>query len=123
TEGVKTSDRLNTSDKLAFDIWDRWYIYSLAAIGYDHIQKIDLLYEQGPGAGYHLIAKTNLTLNVENGFNYQVQERENSEDVRDFYFRWAEELTWKVRERLSLAERLEVFPRVDFQEYRIRFES
>jgi hypothetical protein len=123
TDGVKSSDRLNGSDKTSFDISRDWYIYNLAGMGYDHILKIDLQYEEGPGLGYHLFQKPTFNMNLESGANYQVQERDDSPDVRDFYYRLAQELTWKINDRLALTDKLEIFPRVDLNEYRARFES
>jgi hypothetical protein len=118
-----TSDRMFASDKMSFDLSGRWYVYSLIGGGYDHIQKINAQYEAGPGVGYHLIVRSNLTLNVEGGLNYQGQYRSDGGDVQDVYYRLAEDVTWKLWGKLSLVEKLEFFPRVNFAGYRVRFES
>lgn len=125
TNGVseKSTDRMGASDKTTFDIRKRWYAYNLAGIGYDKIKNIDLQYEEGPGVGYHLFTKTNFVMNVEGGANYQVQYRSQSADSRDFFYRAAQDLNWKIGERTTLSEKLELFPRWEFSEFRSRFET
>jgi putative salt-induced outer membrane protein YdiY len=132
TDGIKSSDRMWAQDKMAFDLSRRWYVYDIAAVGYDKIQKIDFQYDVGPGLGYHLYALTNFTMNVESGISYQVQYRTEEKDgtgvtvhtlLQDPFYRLAEDVAWKLGERTSLSERLEFFPRVDFTEYRLRFET
>ncbi|MBC8096566.1 MAG: DUF481 domain-containing protein [Akkermansiaceae bacterium] len=119
----KTSDRMQASDKTSFDLINRWYVYSLVGGGYDHILKINAQYEAGPGLGYHLITRTNVTMNLEGGLNYQAQFREEGSELQDVYYRLAEDITWKIWGRLSLVEKLEFFPRVNLTGYRMRFES
>ena len=123
TEGVKSSDRMYGSDKTDFDLTTKWYLYNLMGVGYDSIRKIDLQYEIGPGAGYHLITRPTFRLNLESGFNYQAQYRRDSEDVEDFFFRLADEITWQITPRATFTKRVEFFPRVDLSEYRARFEA
>jgi hypothetical protein len=124
TQTVKSSDRMNATDKTTFDLIQRWYAYNLASVGYDAVQKIDLQYEVGPGIGYHLVTRTNLAVNTESGLDYQVQLRSgNNADSRDFFYRLAEDVTWKLNPRTGLTEKLELFPRVDLSEFRLRFET
>ncbi len=123
TVSETTSDRMSASDKTSFDLVNRWYVYSLVGGGYNHILHIDAQYEAGPGVGYHLITGTNFAMNVESGLNYQAQYRQNSPEVQDVYYRFAEDITWKIWERLSLVEKLEFFPRVNLSGHRTRFES
>jgi putative salt-induced outer membrane protein YdiY len=132
TDGIISSDRMWAQDKMAFDLSRRWYVYDIASVGYDTIQKIDFQYDVGPGLGYHLYALTNFTMNLEAGISYQVQYRTEEKDdtgvtvhtlLQDPFFRLAEDMAWKLGERTSFSERLEFFPRVDFTEYRLRFET
>lgn len=125
TNGVsqKSTDRMGASDKTTFDIRKRWYTYNLAGIGYDRIKKINLQFEEGPGMGYHLFTRTNFLMNLEAGANYQVQYRSDSPDSRDFFYRLAQDLNWKLDDRTTLSEKLEVFPRWDLSEIRSRFET
>lgn len=123
TEGETSSDRMNASDKAALDFAKSWYVYNLAGGGYDHILKIDAQYEAGPGIGYHLFTLNNFVMNVEFGLNYQAQFRSDNSEIRDVYYRFAEELVWKVAGRLSLSEKLEYFPRLNWSGERLRFES
>jgi hypothetical protein len=114
------------SDKTDFDIGKhKIFVYNLAGVGYDEVRKIDLQYEEGPGIGYHLFTLTNLVMNLESGVNYQAQYRsDGNPDVKKFYFRLAEDLTWKLNKRLTFIEKVEFFPQVeDLQQYRLRFES
>jgi putative salt-induced outer membrane protein YdiY len=124
TDGVKSADRMYGSVKTDFDVGKRVYLYNLAGAGYDDIRKIDLEYEAGPGAGYHLFTRPNFVMNVESGANYQAQQRSDSPNVETFYFRLAEDLTWKINPRMTLAEKAEFFPRVErLEEFRARLDA
>jgi hypothetical protein len=130
TDGVLSGNRMEGSDKIDFDVGKKIFVYNAVGAGYDKIRKIDLHYEAGPGVGYHLFTLTNFVMNVESGFNYQVQDRSVGEDKKDFYFRFAEDFTWKLPVKLkngssvTLTEKFELFPKVEnFSEYRARFES
>ncbi len=123
TDGTISSDRLNASDKMDFDLSRKWYLYNLVGGGYDHVQRIDLQYEAGPGAGYHLFTETNYLMNLEAGINYQAQYRQEDDDVKNFYYRLAEDFNWKLDKQTTLIEKYELFPQVDLGEYRFRFES
>lgn len=124
-DGVLTANRMDGSDKTDFDVGTRRaYVYNLAGVGYDEIRKIDIHYEEGPGAGYHLLTRTNFVLNTEAGFNYQVQDRTDNTSSKYFYLRFAEDVTWKVLKQMTFTERFEFFPRIaDFEQYRMRLES
>ena len=118
------ADRMDGSIKTEYDVTKKWYAYSLAGMGYDKIRKINLRYEVGPGAGYHLIQASNFFVNVEAGATYQKEDRTESDDVNTFFYRFAENATWKITPRLSWDEKFEYMPRVsDFGEFRLRFES
>ncbi len=131
TDGVLSGNRMEGSDKIDFDVGKKLFIYNLGAAGYDEIRKIDFRYDLGPGVGYHLLALTNFVMNVEVGANYQAQDRTApARDVKNFYFRFAEDFTWKLPFQLktlpnvTLTEKLEFFPRAeDPSEFRARFES
>ena len=115
-----TSDRMQASDKLSFDLMGQWYIYSLVGGGYDHILRVEAQYEAGPGFGYHLINRPEALLNVEAGVNYQAQFRSDGSELQDVYYRLAQELQWRMFGKLSLVERLEYFPRVNLTGQRLR---
>lgn len=124
TDTVLSANRMEGSDKTDFDIGKKVFVYNQVGAGYDEIRKIDLRYEAGPGVGYHLFALTNFVANVESGANYQVQYRTVGEDTENFYYRLAEDLTWKLHPKITLTEKFEYFPRAgDLSEYRARFES
>ena len=118
-----SSDRMGASDKTSADFDRRWYAYNLAGAGYDHVRNIDLAAELGPGLGYHLLTLSNLTANLEAGANYQIQNNGDHTHSRDFFFRLAEDVTWKIGSRTTLSQKAEFFPRVNFAEYRVRAEA
>ena len=124
TDGILSANRMAGSFKMDFDVGKRVYVYNLAGAGYDEIRKIELQYEEGPGVGYHLFTLSNFVMNVEAGVNYQVQEREDSSDTRSFYLRLAEDLTWKLNDRVTFTEKFEFFPNIeDTHQFRARFDS
>lgn len=134
TDGLTSSDRVSASDKIASDLTEKWYGYGLFGGGYDHVKHIDAQYEAGPGMGYHLFAKPKFSANAEIGVNYQAQFRTEWEGaegerraihstVEDVYLRLAQDLSWKPAARLTVTERLEVFPRINLADLRLRFET
>jgi len=124
TDGVRSANRMEGSMKMDFDVGKRWFIYNLGGAGYDEIRKIDLHYEDGPGIGYHLFQLPKFVANVEAGGNYQVQERQGSPDVRNFFLRFAEDVTWKIGPKLTFTEKFEFTPQAeDLSRYRFRFDS
>lgn len=120
---VQSANRVDGSDKTDVDVGKRVYVYDLAAAGYDSVRKIDSRYELGPGAGYHLFTQTNFLLNTESGVDYQAEYRSDNTTERDFFYRFAEDLTWKLNHKVTLTEKMEVFPEVTLDKYRFRFES
>lgn len=124
TEGVLSDNRMYGSMKSDYDLTRKFYVYNLGGAGYDEIRRIDLHYEVGPGVGYHLIKLTNFVLNTEVGVNYQFENRADDTRSEIFFYRFAEDVTWKINARLSFDEKFEFFPRVqDWGHYRFRFES
>lgn len=124
TAGVLSDNRMGGSSKTDFDVDPRVYIYNLGAARYDEIQKINIHYEDGPGVGYHLFRDTNsVVANLELGANYQVEERSDNTDTRSFYYRFGEDVNWKLNKVMTLTEKFEIFPRVDYlEQFRSRFE-
>lgn len=120
---VTSADRMGMSDKTTADFDKRWYGYNLGGVGYDRIRNIDLAAEEGPGFGYHLVTTSNVTVNVESGFNYQIQHNTDNTRSRDFFFRVAEDITWKLNPRTTFTEKAEFFPKVNFTEFRLRAEA
>jgi hypothetical protein len=124
TDGVLSANRMDGSSKTDLDVGRSVFVYNLGRAGYDMIRKINLEYEDGPGAGYHLFTLTNFVMNVELGANYQVQERSDNTITRSFYYRLAEDFTWKVNKQMTMTEKFEFFPRAgEPSQYRAHFES
>lgn len=120
---VTSSDLMGGTDKTSFDLTHRWYVYNLAGAGYDRVRNIDLQIEEGPGAGYHVLTGSNLTMNAEAGADYQIQYQSDDTRLRNFFYRLAENVNWKITPRTTFTEQTEFFPRVDFKEYRVRAEA
>jgi hypothetical protein len=126
TEGITSANRMDGSDKTDLDIGEhKLFVYNLAGVGYDKIRKIDLRWELGPGLGYHLLTRSNLVLNTEFGINYQAQYRAGTNATTEkFYYRFGEDLTWKLTKSFTFTEKFEFFPQVeDVGEFRARFEA
>jgi len=124
TEGVKSADRMYGSVKTDFDVGERVFLYNQAGAGYDNIRKIDFQYEAGPGVGYHLFTKPKFVANVEAGVNRQEQKRSSGGDVDNFYYRLAQDITWKMTSRLTLTEKAELFPKAEHvEQYRARIDG
>ena len=123
-DGIVSANRMDGSLKSDYDLTRRLYVYNLAGAGYDEIRRIDLRYETGPGLGYHLVRRTNLVFKIETGVNYQAQYFDDQTETEKFFFRFAEEASWKITPKLTFDEKFEFFPQVeDFSTYRFRFES
>ncbi len=124
TDGTLSANDMGGSSKTDFDLNRKVYAYNLGAASYDVIRKIDLHYEEGPGAGYHLFTGTNFIVNTELGVNYQVEYRSDDTSTHSVYYRLAEDVTWKLNKQMNLTEKYEYFPRADnLGQYRSRFES
>ncbi|WP_040550812.1 DUF481 domain-containing protein [Pedosphaera parvula] len=124
TDGTLSANRMDGSSKTDFDVSKKVYIYNLMGSGYDQIRKINVRYEVGPGAGYHLFTLTNYVMNVELGGNYQAEYRSDNTETKNFYLRLAEDINWKINKQMSLVEKFELFPQAnDFSQYRARFEA
>jgi putative salt-induced outer membrane protein YdiY len=120
---VASADKMGGSDKTSFDITRRWYAYNIAGAGNDRIQNITVRGEEGPGMGYHWITQTNLAVNLEAGVDYQIQYNTDNTHSRDLFYRVAEDINWKINDRTTFTEKMEFFPRINFEEYRFRAEA
>lgn len=121
---VTDANRMLGSVKMEYDIPKEYYLYHLGGAGYDEIRKIDVHYELGPGLGYHLIARSNFLANAEIGFNFQDEEHTEGASISTFYFRFAQNMAWKISPHLTWDEKFEYMPRIDdVGEYRLRLET
>lgn len=124
TAGTLSDNSMTGTWKTDFDVNRKVYVYNLGSAFYDEIRRIDLHYEEGPGVGYHWFNRTNFTLNLEAGINYQVEYRSDGTDDKSAYWRLAENMTWKLNKQISLIEKFEYFPRFGYStQYRMRFEG
>ncbi len=124
TEGILSANRMGGSIKPEYDITKRTYAYSLFGAGYDEVRKIDFQYDLGPGMGMQVLTRTNLSLKVELGFNYQEQYRSDQTDDKTYSARIAEIVSWKLWDKLIVDAKCELFPNLESpSDYRIRVES
>ena len=113
TDGVISSDRMDGTSKTDFDIWKGLYVYNLGESGYDRVRKINIMYEEGPGVGYHVLTRSNLAVNVELGSDYQRRDLSDGTSTRYFFQRYAEDLTWQISRLLTWTEKAELLSRYD----------
>lgn len=124
TDGLVSANRMGGGLKTDFDFGKHSYFYGEAGGGYDEVRLIDLYYEAGPGLGYHLLRQPAFILNVEGGLNYQSQIRSAGGDVESLYLRAAENLNWKLADRLKLNKSFEFFLNTeDAGMFRFRLDS
>ncbi len=124
TGGIRSANKIDGASKTDFDLSRRYYLYNLGGAGYDEIRKINLRYEEGPGMGYHWLTQSNFVVNLEAGANYQEEYRSDDTTSRNFYYRLAENITWKISKQLTLGEKLEIFPEAEnLAQYRTRLEA
>jgi putative salt-induced outer membrane protein YdiY len=110
TEGELSANRMDSTDKLDYDLNQRHYLYALVGAGYDQIRKIDYYAQAGPGVGEHLIKRTNFVLNTEVGMNYQLQNFEGGQDSYLFYYRLAQDSKWTISSKFSFDQKVEYTP-------------
>jgi putative salt-induced outer membrane protein YdiY len=124
TDGAKSANNMAGSLQTDFDFGPNTYFYNAGNVGYDEIRKIDLQYGVGPGLGRHLYRKPSFVLDLESGVNYQVQERSAGNSPEDLYLRLADNMTWKLAERLTLAKKFEFILNFDdASQFRFRLDS
>ena len=126
TDGVVSANRM---DGLSQTDWDfgktkKFFASFLGGAGYDEIRKVDIGYQFGPGLGYHLITRTNFILNTVVGMNYQSQHFSNNTKQENFFYRFAEDFTWKINPKMILVEKFEFLPQAEkLDKYRFRLET
>ncbi|MHB8523042.1 MAG: DUF481 domain-containing protein [Limisphaerales bacterium] len=123
---VTSANRMYGSERLDADLGQnkKFFAYNLADAGYDQILKIDLQYGDGPGLGYHLIARPNYVLNLEAGGKYAQFKYSDGRRAGDVYLRLAENSTWQILPKATLKEEFAFLPRQgSFQDYQFRLES
>ncbi|HEX5222266.1 MAG TPA: DUF481 domain-containing protein [Verrucomicrobiae bacterium] len=124
TDGATSANNMLGTLQTDFDFNTHNYFYNAGNVGYDEIRKIDLAYGVGPGVGRHLWRKPTFALDVESGVNYQVQQRSVGESPESAYLRLADNLTWKLADRLTFGKKLEFQLNFDdASQFRVRLDS
>lgn len=124
TDDVKSANNMAGSLQTDLDFGPHTYFYNFGNAGYDEIRKIDLQYGVGPGIGRHLFRKPAFALDLESGVNYQVQERSEGDSPESTYLRLADNLTWKLADRITFRKKFEF--QLNMQEadqFRMRLDS
>lgn len=124
TDDSKSANNMLGTLQTDFDINTKHYFYNAGNVGYDEIRKIDLQYGVGPGIGRHFWRKASFAFDLESGVNYQVQDRSEGDSPESAYFRVADNLTWKLADRLTFGKKLEF--QLSFQDasqFRVRLDS
>lgn len=123
-DGKTSANRMDASMKTDYEIGSQLFLYDLGGAGYDAVRLIDLRYEVGPGIGYHAVRMDQFKLNLEIGANYQVHEFQDGKRSDSFFYRIAEDAAWRITPKLSVDQKLEIFPGItDLSKFRIRFEG
>jgi putative salt-induced outer membrane protein YdiY len=124
TDGQESANHASANNKSDFDLGKKAYGYGQFGAGYDEIQKINSEYQVGPGGGVHLIQHKDLAVNLEGGMDYQAQNRWDASNLETFYFRLAEDLTWRIAQNISLTEKVAFYPDMENKgQFRNEFES
>ncbi len=113
TAGKESANNMGGTVKTDFDVGEHLYLYNAGAVGYDTIRKINLYYSVGPGVGYHLFTQPKWVANVESGLSYQAQYRSAGGNVESVYLRAAEDVTWKISDRVSFTQKYEFFQNLE----------
>jgi putative salt-induced outer membrane protein YdiY len=124
TDGAKSANNMLGTVQTDVDVNPYTYFYNAGNVGYDEIRKIELQYGVGPGVGRHIFRKPTFAFDLESGVNYQVQERTEGDSPESAYFRLADNLTWKLADRLTFGKKLEF--QLSFQDasqFRVRLDS
>jgi hypothetical protein len=100
----------------------RVYSFNLLGIGYDEVRRLKLQFQESAGFGYKLLERPRFVMNGELGGQYQRFDFQTSPD-RDIYsVRIAEDLTWKIAEKLTVRQMFAFMPNVqDISDYRMRY--
>ncbi len=123
--GIESANRMNTRGKTDFDFGTkrRVYVYNTGGIGYDDVRRVDLEFDEGAGFGYKLVERPRFTLRGELGGQYQNINYTSAVDKSYLSIRVAENLSWKVSDKLTVNQGLTFLPNVsEFSDYRVRFE-
>jgi hypothetical protein len=124
TEDTVTVNNMLGSWRAEVDIGRRYFLFNAASAGFDEIRRIDSGFEDGFGAGYVLLQRTNLTLRLDAGANYLKQSFADGTEKDFFSPRLGENGLWKISKQVEFAQSLEFYPRsIDFGNYRLRGEA
>jgi len=119
SEGKTTADKSNAFTQYSYLLTERFSVYLNAGWERDRIADLVWRINVGPGLGYFLIKRPDLSLIGELGVNY-FREKFERVSATDYYaVRVAERGEWKVTETAKLWELAEYFP--DVSDFRKRF--
>ncbi len=121
---TQSANHAGATDRSDFDIGKKSYGYSLLGAGFDNAQKINFRYQVGPCVGRHLIQATNFVMNVDGGLDYETAYRSGASDLKTYYIRFADDVTWHIWKNLILTGNLTWYADMENQgQYRSDFIS
>lgn len=124
TGDTQSANHAGATDRSDFDIGKKSYGYSLLGAGFDNAQKINFRYQVGPGVGRHLIQATNFVMNVDGGLDYETAYLSGASDLKTYYIRMADDVTWHILKNLILTGNLTWYADMENQgQYRSDFIS
>ncbi len=127
-DGVLSANDMTGSVRVELDVSKdkRLFVFDAAGTGYNQIRKIDLSYDDSFGLGYKLVTRSNLTMSVDLGGNYQKQYFADGPSKDYGALRLGELISWKIlpNGKWFLDEKYEYYQRYSgIGDYRMRFES
>ena len=123
TDGIASAQRVEGSWKTEYDLRTRLYAYNYFNGASDRVRRMDLRYQDGPGFGYHVFARTNLALSFEAGANYEAEYHADRTAEDGFNMRLGENFTWRLAPRFALDQKVEFYPEFRvLDDFRLRAE-
>lgn len=114
TEKVVSMNKMDGSWRIEHDFSKdrKIYVFNSIGGGFDEVRKVDIDFQDSAGIGYKVIKTSTFTMNGELGANYE--EQFFSDETRKDYLsaRVAEDASWAVSKKITLAEKVEYYPRL-----------
>jgi len=124
TENEISANRMDGSLRSELNFGKKVFSYISLSSGYDEIRKIDLYYQIGPGLGYRLLTKSNLTANITIGGSYQEYNYSNMNKQNHIFVDFGQDVTINLFSKLTVVERLSFSPRPEkLSDYKLKLDT
>jgi putative salt-induced outer membrane protein len=121
---VTTANTIRGGGRYEINLTNRWAAFGFADFEHNEIQLLDLRTVLGGGIGYYFIRNDRTQFQVFGGGGYNREKYSTGLTRNSGELLIGEELNYRISDRFSLQERLQVFPNMsDTGEYRITFDS